>query len=126
MPPERDITGSAVRMFKASDTISVAEGIETALAYYQDTGIPSWSCDCASNLERFVPPEGVKNVVIIADDDESFTGYASAFVLAKRLKAKGINVNVVGILEGVGDGYHVFTGKKMDYLDYFNTKVLTK
>jgi putative DNA primase/helicase len=119
MPVEREINGAAVRMFRVTDTLAVAEGIETALKYTEDAGIPCWSCDTAGNMEKFIPPDGVKNVVIVADSDENFTGYVSAFTLAKRLKAKGFVVNVVMIIKAGGKfEYHTEAGHKMDYLDY--------
>jgi len=121
MPVEKEMNGCAVRMFRITDTIAVAEGIETALRYTEDTGIPCWGLDNAGNMEKFVPQDGVKNVVIVADGGDA--GYISAFTLSRKLKAKGFTVNVVMIIKIAGKyEYYTETGDKIDYLDYCNLR----
>jgi len=121
MPIEREMNGCAVRMFRVTDTIAVAEGIETALRYTEDTGIPCWGLDNAGNMEKFMPQDGVKNVVIVADGGDA--GYISAFTLSRKLKSKGFTVNVVMIIKIAGKyEYYTETGDKIDYLDYCNLR----
>lgn len=121
MPIERQMNGDCVRMFRVTDTVAISEGIENAIKFTEDTGMPCWSVDNAGNMEKFLLPDGVKNVVIVADSDENFQGYVSAFTLAKNLKNKGLVVNVVMIIKIAGKyEYHTEAGHKIDYLDYSN------
>lgn len=88
--------GAAVRLCEAGLTLGIAEGIETALAAAQLYNIPVWATLNACLLEKWVPPEGVKNVYIFGDNDsgKSYTGEKSAYSLANRLSLKGLPVTV--------------------------------
>ena len=105
------IRGSAIRLFEPTETLGVAEGIETAIAAHELSGRPVWATYSAQNMELFVPPEGVKNVVIFGDTDESFTGQASAYVLAKKLTTKGYRV-AVKVPMMVGDWLDVLNAQR--------------
>lgn len=84
----------AVRLAPAGETLGVAEGIETALAASIMSGLPVWACLTAGFMAKFVPPEGVRCVVVFADDDTSFTGQTAAYTLARRLVAKKLDAQV--------------------------------
>jgi putative DNA primase/helicase len=86
--------GAAIRLSPVGEVLGVAEGLETALAAMQKTGIPTWACVSAGGLESFIPPKEVKRVVIFGDNDESFTGQAAAYKLAKSLVMAGLSVEV--------------------------------
>ena len=72
--------------------MGVAEGLESALSLRQlvlmVTGrdLPVWPTYSAEQMVRFVPPKGVKVLHIGMDVDYSFTGQASAYELARRLR----------------------------------------
>ena len=100
LPPARPITGGAIRLFPQADTIGIAEGIETAIAAHMLFSLPVWSVVNRNGIETFVPPEGVKRVVIYGDRDESYAGQAGAYRAAERL-ARLVDVEVV--LPDVGD-----------------------
>lgn len=103
MPAAGDTTGSAIRLWPVSASMGIAEGIETALACHQLFGIPTWSAISAGGLERFIPPEGIQELMIFADRDSSYTGQAAAFALAKRLaQTTAIRVRV-SLPEVIGD-----------------------
>lgn len=82
------INGSAVRLFAATQELAVAEGLETALAVHQTTGKPVWMALNAGNLEQLWLPDSVRRVLIFADNDADgdYTGQASAYALARRLR----------------------------------------
>lgn len=85
------VTGAAIPLLKPEyGLIGVAEGPETALAAATATGIAVWSTVSAGMMERFVPPQNVKCVMIFADKDASMTGQQAAMKLYNRLLGSGI------------------------------------
>lgn len=45
-------------------------------------------------MEKFKPVETIKKVTIFADNDKSYTGQKSAFILANKLVVQGVAVDV--------------------------------
>jgi phage/plasmid primase-like uncharacterized protein len=88
--------GGAIRLREPADDgmIVLAEGIETAEAVFQATGIPSWAAGSAGGIERFEPPESVTSVQIWADNDSTGVGQLAANNLARRLYDGGMPVCV--------------------------------
>jgi len=96
MPGIAPLLGGAIRLFAPDDkTIGIAEGIETAIAATQMVSIPCWSVVSSTLMKGFVPPDGIKRVVICADNDSSFTGQEAAYCLAKRIHALGLVAEVI-------------------------------
>lgn len=110
--------GPAIRLFEPTDELAITEGIETALAVHLETGKPVWAAYSATNLEKIWIPESVKRVCIYADNDASFTGAASAYALAKRLRSTQRPGGVPEV--------HVFIPKATgeDWADVFKRKRL--
>jgi len=86
--------GACVRLAEATDELAVCEGIETGIAVFLATGKPVWCALSAGNLEKLWVPDTVRSVCVYGDNDADgdFTGQASAYALARRLKreeAKG-------------------------------------
>ncbi len=72
-----------------------SEGIETALAVCQMTGMPVWATLGCMNLKAFEGiPEGVREVDIFADNDANFAGQSAAYQLANALSIRGLRVQV--------------------------------
>lgn len=87
--------GCAIRLSVPNERLGIAEGIETALAAKSKFGLPVWAAINATMLEKWQPPEGVKQVIVFGDNDASFTGAAAAYNLAKRLvREKRVAVDV--------------------------------
>lgn len=88
--------GGAIRLFPINgDTLSVTEGIETALAIrsaHPDT--PVWACYSAQVLTNFRPPKGVKKVIVWGDIDPKGAGQIAAAKLAIRLEKRGLRAEV--------------------------------
>jgi putative DNA primase/helicase len=80
------LAGSCVRLGPVQEHIGVAEGIETAVCAGKRFGLPVWAAISANGMACWEPPEGVRSVVICADNDESFTGQQAAYTLAKKLR----------------------------------------
>lgn len=90
--------------------LGVAEGIETALACYLASGIPTWSCMNAGGVSAFDWPQGLQTLVVFADNDANGVGQSAARNLAGRAAAAGIEVRVL-IPETVGtDWLDVYVG----------------
>lgn len=81
--------------------LGVAEGIETALACYLASGIPTWSCMNAGGLRSFDWPPGLQSLIVFADNDASGVGQAAGRDLAGRAAAAGVEVRVL-VPETVG------------------------
>jgi phage/plasmid primase-like uncharacterized protein len=73
--------------------IAIAEGIETALAGWCASGLPTVAAYSAGNLASYCWPAGVQRLVIFADNDEA--GRAAAEALRKRAVAAQLRVNVM-------------------------------
>lgn len=85
--------GAAVRLYPPGETLVLAEGIETALAVRQASGLPAWAAVSAGGMEAFLPPEGVVRLIIAADHDGR--GIEAAYTLGGRLLREGIWVKVL-------------------------------
>lgn len=94
MPAAGELSGGAIRLYPAGETLGIAEGIETAMAAHKLTSLPVWAAYSANLLSQWNPPESVKHVVVFGDNDASYTGQWAAFTLAKRLVSQGFSVTV--------------------------------
>jgi len=68
-PSDRNLTGAAVRLGPVADLLGISEGIETALAVTQATGMVCWATTSAILLAKIVLPAEVKRVVVWGDND---------------------------------------------------------
>lgn len=87
MPPLDTVTGAAVRLFEPTDTLGLAEGIETAIAAHEMYNVPTWAALTACGLEKVSIPPCVRRVLI-------FTGQKAAYALANRLAKIDVEVHV--------------------------------
>ncbi|MGC1861906.1 MAG: toprim domain-containing protein [Methylocystis sp.] len=62
--------GGAVRLGPAGDVLGIAEGVETALAAMQLTGIPCWACLGSQRMARVAIPDSVRELHLFGDNDE--------------------------------------------------------
>ena len=117
MPPVyRGATqGAAIRLYPAMETLSVAEGLETALAVRLGTGQPVWATGTANGMATLQLPSEIRIVNVWADLDLSGTGQRSAATLAQRLAREGRIVRILTPPGAIPDG-----AKSLDWLDIWN------
>jgi DNA primase len=77
----------------------VGEGIETCLAAAQATGHPAWATLSTSGLRALDLPEGVRDVIVLADGDDA--GEAAARDCACRWKREGRRVRIARPPQGM-------------------------
>jgi putative DNA primase/helicase len=90
--------GGAVRLARPGDVLMVGEGIETCLAGMQATENPAWTLS-TSGLRALDLPEGVRNVIVLADGDNA--GEAAARDCAWRWKREGRRVRIARPPQGL-------------------------
>lgn len=97
LPAERTLKGKAIPLSPSdhSGYLNVAEGIETALAVYQATALPTWSTINATLMPSVQIPQNIHTVLIWADLDRSKTGQHAAEALKMRLDKKGIKAIIL-------------------------------
>jgi putative DNA primase/helicase len=90
------VGGGAVRLAPAGETLVIAEGVETAVAAMQMSGIASWAALCAGGIERLIPPPPplATEIIVAADHDLNGTGERAARAAAKRWLAEGRRVRI--------------------------------
>lgn len=86
--------GSGVRLYEATESLALGEGIETSLCVRAATELPTWATVSAEGMKSIELPEMVRTVSIYADNDTSNTGQSAAYALAVRLEAEGRRVKV--------------------------------
>lgn len=88
------LAGSCVPLHKpARGCIGIAEGIETALAGWCASGLPTVAAYCAGNLAAWRWPGGVQRLVIFADADRA--GRKAADALRARALGAGLQAEVL-------------------------------
>lgn len=86
------VSGGAVQLAPAAETIAVCEGIETGLSYMEHTGTPTWAALSAGGIKQLLLPDEVRHVVIAADPDP--VGIMAARAAARRWLAEGRRVSI--------------------------------
>jgi phage/plasmid primase-like uncharacterized protein len=94
--PLRD---GAVRLGPAGDVLGIAEGVETALAAMQLSGIPCWASLGAGRMQAVAIPNTVRELHVFADDDQA--GRDAAQRIAHAHKHRRVVLRFPP--EGVGD-----------------------
>lgn len=101
VPAVRKLTGSSGPLAGAcillhkprAGVIGIAEGIETALAAWCASAVPTVAAYCAGNLAAWGWPAGVKRLVIFADADNA--GRKAAYTLRARALGAGLRAEVL-------------------------------
>ena len=98
MPPTEKISGAGVRLGwtknSAKKILVVGEGIETTVAGMAEFRIPGLAAISAHGMETLIIPKIFSGIIILSDNDRSFTGQKAAFTLARRMDAEKRTVSV--------------------------------
>ena len=88
------LAGACIELHKpARGVIAIAEGIETALAAWCASGLPTVAAYCSGSLAAWQWPPGVQRLVIFADNDKA--GREAAITLRARALAARLRVAVM-------------------------------
>ena len=88
------LSGACIALHKpAHGCIGIAEGVETALAAWCASAVPTVAGYCAGNLAAWRWPANVRRLVIFADADKA--GREAADTLRARAFAAGLRVQVM-------------------------------
>ena len=85
--------GAAVRLAPLGPVLAVAEGIETALTAIV-AGVPAWAALSAGGIEALVLPVGVREVIVLTDNDANGCGLRTAHVAGRRWLAESRRVRI--------------------------------
>jgi hypothetical protein len=92
---EGAMNGAAVRLYPATYTLCITEGIETALAVRtMRPGMPVWATLTAGGMKTVRLPAEICDVHIFCDHDQNGAGFNAASILATRLRKEGRHVEV--------------------------------
>lgn len=92
--------GTSIKLYAPAPVMGVAEGIETAIAVTEATGIPCWSLVSAQLMKHFIPPPGVNKLIVFADKNRPSQMYPNghgqtcALKLIDNLRAKRIGTQL--------------------------------
>lgn len=105
------VMGSCVRLAQvnASGVIGIAEGLETAMAAQQASGVPTLAAYSASALAHWQWSHGTRHVVVFADADDA--GRHAASVLRRRSQTAGLLVQVLTPAEPGADWCDVWAAR---------------
>ena len=107
--------GAVARLGQPDAVMGIAEGVETALAASEWFEMAVWAAIGAENLAQFdAVPEGVKRLVIFADNDANYVGQEAAYRLARRLVSKGLLVDVAVAPEVGSDWLDAYVKKQKE------------
>jgi putative DNA primase/helicase len=115
VPADRLIVGSGIRLGNPGRVLSVTEGIETALAVIEATGMVTWPLISSTLMSHLIIPQGVEKLIIWSDLDRSHAGTFAAQKLADRAKTQGIQVEI-----REPSGPLPIDAKSIDWLDVLN------
>jgi hypothetical protein len=99
--------GGAVRLARATDTVCVAEGVETGLSVVQASGLPTWATLGTGGLRAIELPSTIREVIIAADADAA--GMDAAEYARVRFLREGRRVRITLPPTGSNDFNEVST-----------------
>ena len=95
--------GAVARLGEPIDgqPLLIAEGVENAATGMAASGLPAWATFGTAGLQKFNPPDTVKWVIALAENDEA--NAKALAVLAPAMAERGIRLDVVKPPAGLKD-----------------------
>lgn len=104
------LRGACISLHKpARGCIGIAEGIETALAAWCASAVPTVASYCAGNLAAWRWPAGVQRLVIFSDNDKA--GREAADALHARAVRAGLRSSVMAPTDAGADWLDVWASR---------------
>lgn len=105
------VMGSCIPLAQgtASGVIGIAEGLETAMAAQQASGVPTVAAYSAAALAHWQWPHSTRRLVVFADADDA--GRRAACVLRRRSQTAGLSVQVLTPAETGADWCDVWAAR---------------
>ncbi|WAK04400.1 DUF7146 domain-containing protein [Methylobacter sp. YRD-M1] len=121
IPSDRSIMGAAVRLGRPGRVLNVTEGIETALAVIEATGMVTWPLISSTFMQGFEIPAGVEKLIIWNDLDRPHrkTGIQAGSEAASKLAERAIAEGVEPVIREP-KGPLPTDAKSIDWLDVYN------
>lgn len=84
------VAGGAVRLSTLGPLghVAICEGIETALSFGVLHSVPAWAVLSANGIRTFVPPRGVRRVIVGPDADDRGVSMLATKALVERLNRR--------------------------------------
>jgi putative DNA primase/helicase len=95
MTPVHTLNGAAVRLHEVRDVLGISEGVETALAAHEIFGVPVWAALSENGVKTFEPPNDIKKIIVLGDNDSNFVGQDAAYALARRIALKAKKPRII-------------------------------
>lgn len=110
------LAGAAIPLHRPkAGALGVAEGIETALAAWLASGVPTVAAYSAGNVRAFEWPQDARRLVVFADPGEA--GQAAALGLQVRAAGAGVRCNVLTPTTPGADWCDVWAARESSELD---------
>jgi putative DNA primase/helicase len=117
MPPATPgaMRGGAVRLYEATGTLAVTEGIETALAVHLATSLPVWAAMSTTGMKTLMVPDVARTIIICADHDQNGAGIDAARTLARRMLVNQRRVKIL-VPENPGTDWADIVAREAGYV----------
>ena len=114
----------AIRMFEHDTVLGISEGIESALSAKQLFNVPTWAVLNTSIMKAFKAPNGVKTLIIYADNDRNGAGLAAAFACGHKniLANNDVEKVIIRTPEKPDSDFNDMLLKPMATIDYELTR----
>lgn len=88
------LKGCAIQLYPSTEELAVCEGIETAFAIRETSGLPVWACLSANGLQSLTLPSSLKKLYIYCDNDLHAQGFRAGHNLMVRAIKSGVKAHI--------------------------------
>lgn len=88
------LKGCAIHLYPSTEELAVCEGIETAFAIREASGLPVWACLSENGLQSLILPSTLKKFYIYCDNDLHAQGFRAGHNLMVRAIKSGVKAHI--------------------------------